>query len=194
MKRLALALLLPAGLLLVGTAASAYDRTTPPGALSKLLYRVYGSIVIPAEWAGIWTVTDSTYDCNRVFQEATTQTDTLCAGMLVYDPPPDGDFTINCTGTADGNEVHATCTGSGTFDPCTVDFFFQTDGTRTSDSYSAESRTEMTIGGPSNPCDFVPDQCFINRSHGTRIAPEPAEYCATPAEIATWGKVKSVYR
>ena len=194
MKRRALALLLPVALLLAGSAAHAAQRTTPPGALSKFLYRTYGSIEVPPEWAGIWTTTDSTYDCNRVFQDVTVQNDTLCTGMIVYDTPPKGDFQIDCTGTSDGNEIHAVCTGSSFFDPCTIDYYFKTDGTRTADSYSTETRIEITASGPANPCDFFPDNCQINRSHGVRIAPEPTAYCATPAEASTWGQVKSRYR
>ena len=195
MKRLALALPILAGLLLVAqTSAQASQRTTPPGALSKMLYKMYGSIAVPPEWAGIWTVTDSTYDCSRVFQEVTVEDDTLCAGMLIYDPPPDVEVTVNCTGTVDANEVHAVCTGQGFFDPCTVDYTFTTDGVRTSSTFVIEARTEFQISGPSNPCDFVPDQCFIERSHGVRIAPEPAAYCATPATVTTWGQLKGIYR
>ncbi len=195
MKRLALALLLPVALCLASNAFAESVRTTPPGALSKYLYRVYGSIAVPPEWAGIWTIVDSTYDCNRVFQDVTIETDTLCTGMLVYDTPPEGvEFEITCTGTADGDEVHAECTGSGPVDVCTLAYYFRTDGTRTADSYSIETRFEMTVTGPADPCDFFPDMCQINRSHGTRIAPEPTAYCATPAVPATWGQVKGRYR
>ena len=195
MKRLALALLLPAALLLAGSDASASGRTTPPGLLSKMLYHVYGSIAVPAEWAGVWTITDTTYDCNRVYQSHEVWTDTLCTGMLVYDEPPKGvEFDIECTGTADGNEVHAVCTGSGTFEECTIDYTFTTDGVRTGESYSIETKMEIIASGPADPCDFFPDICQINRSHGVRTEPEPTAWCATPAETATWGKVKSRYR
>jgi hypothetical protein len=178
-----------------GTTAAAPPGTTPPGKLSKFLYRVYGSIAVPPEWAGVWTITDSTYDCNRVFQDVTVETDTICTGMLVYDEPPKGaEIDVQCTGTADGDEVHVVCTGSGMVDVCTVDYTFTTDGVRTGDSYSVETKIEIIASGPSDPCDFFPDMCEINRSHGVRIAPEPTAWCATPAEMSTWGQVKSRYR
>jgi hypothetical protein len=194
MKRLALAFVLP--LLTVFLVAPAHAASTPSSPmrsqLRERIYKTFGSIAVPPEWAGIWLVTDSTFDCNGVFQDVTTETDTLCAGMLVYDPPTDVEIVINCTGTADGNEIHALCTGSTFFDPCTVDYSFSTDGTRTADAWDIRTETSFIASG--DPLCSLFNNCFRSHSIGQRTGPEPSAYCATPAHDETWGRLKSRYR
>jgi hypothetical protein len=151
---------------------------------------INGSITVPPEWAGIWQSVDSTYDCNGAFQNTTTFTDTLCAGVTF-----ESDTTFSCTGSADANSYTQHCTGSGeVFTDCTYTFDLTTHGTRSGDSFFSVSVFSTTYTGTGKGCDFFPDSCTQTNSHSTRLGPAPAAYCATPVESTSWGRVKSLYR
>ncbi len=193
MKRIAILvfLLLPAALVHAETAAAA---TTPFE--SSRVFRLAGATPpLPPEWAGIWSVSDTTYDCLGVPTGTSTYTDTLCAGQVFVDPDPNPQFTFDCNGTVTATTVDLTCTGSGeVFTDCmlTVDSRFIV--TRTGDSYLAVVVVNSSYSGTGAGCDLFPDNCSQINSRATRIGPAPEAYCATPVEEMTWGRVKSRYR
>ena len=151
---------------------------------------INGSITVPPEWAGIWQSTDSTYDCNGVFQSTSTTLDTLCAGVTF-----ESDTTFSCSGSVDANTYTQHCSGSGeVFTDCTYTFDIQTHGTRSGDSFFSVSVFSTTYTGTGKGCDFLPDDCTQINTHSTRLGPAPSAYCATPVESTSWGRVKSLYR
>jgi len=151
------------------------------------------SVPVPAEWAGVWTTVDTSYDCvTLAFKNTNTSTDTVCVGQEVGDPGT-LPFNITCTGSANSTTVHMHCTGSGEIIPgCTVDIDIVTDGTVSGGSYSMVTTSNFTYSGAS--CLGIPNSCQVLHSHGTRIAAAPAAYCATPAQPSTWGGLKAHYR
>ncbi|HEV8481176.1 MAG TPA: hypothetical protein VGR66_10320 [Candidatus Eisenbacteria bacterium] len=151
------------------------------------------SVPVPAEWAGVWTTVDTSYDCvTLAFKNTNTQTDTVCVGQEVGDPGT-LPYNITCTGSANATTVHMHCTGSGELIPgCTVDIDIVTDGTVSGDSYYMVTTSSFTYTGAG--CLGIPDQCLVLHSHGTRIASAPPAYCATPTQPSTWGGLKAHYR
>lgn len=153
-----------------------------------------GGVVVPPEWAGIWTYVDSTYDCDGNFESLDGGTDTLCAGR-VFQPVEDNPYPLVCNENTTASTVEVSCTAFVEIVPdCDAMFTFEFNGTRTGDSYfvTALSRTEFV--GTAPECGFLPNSCSRTNTHGTRIAPEPVAYCATPVEPTTWGRVKTRYR
>lgn len=150
------------------------------------------SIPIPAEWQGVWTGQDTSYDCSPMtFRSASTETDTLCAGQNVT-YPGGLPFPIDCSGTGDANAVHYTCTGSGQIIPgCTATINVTTDVTRSGDTFYAVTQSSVQYTGAG--CLGIPNSCTISHTHGTRIN-DGVVACATPAQPGTWGRVKATYR
>jgi hypothetical protein len=152
--------------------------------------RQYGTITVPPEWAGIWQTTDSTYDCKGVLQSVTTSLDTLCAGQTF-----ESDTTVSCTGSATSTTFDEHCTATGEIAPdCNYNLDLVTHGTRTGDTFFAVTVYHGTYVGSGSPCGLLPDQCQQINQHSTRTGPAPTEYCSTPAEPTSWGRVKSIYR
>jgi len=151
-----------------------------------------GGTSIPPEWAGIWSVQDSTYNCQGVLTGTDTSLDTLCTGAVLTDPG-ESPITFTCTGTSTATTFTQSCTGSGDVAGCHVDFQLDSHGTRTNDSFYSVSVIHFTYSGPS-PCDLFPGQCTQTNSHGTRTDPEPTAFCSTPTRESTWGQVKIHYR
>jgi hypothetical protein len=167
--------------------SGAFGRSGAPG-------RALTGIVIPAEWSGIWSSIDSTYDCEGVLQGVGASLDTLCAGTELTFDEAEG-FALDCTGSADANGVDMTCTYSEEIvTDCTLTVTFILEGTRTGDSYVVTNTVSFDYAGTAIECGFIPDSCTRTVLRATRIAPEPAAYCATPVEASTWGRVKSQYR
>lgn len=159
-----------------------------------LLRLAGGTEPIPAEWSGIWSTVDSLYDCTGNLQSTSSSLDTLCTGQIV-EPEEDPSFEYDCTGTTTPTTVNMTCTGQfEVVKDCFADYVVTIVGTRTNDTYFMVTTITTTFSGTGEGCDFFPDQCMQFNSHGTKIAPEPAAYCATPVEETTWGQVKSLYR
>jgi hypothetical protein len=184
---------LPA-VLLLALAGVAPAAEAPRLSARDLLRIAGGSDPIPAQWAGIWDTVDSVYNCTGGLQSTSSSTDTLCTGQVI-EPEPDPSFEYDCTGTTTPTTVNMTCTGrSEVFQDCFADYVVTIVGTRTNDSYFMVATINTTFSGTGEGCDFLPDQCLQINSHGTRTAPEPTEYCATPVEETTWGQVKSLYR
>jgi hypothetical protein len=150
-------------------------------------------INIPPEWDGIWTNTDSTYDCNGVLQGTSTTTDTLCGGAVFVDP---GALPVNfeCSGTVTGNTINYSCTGRDTVGDCVLTFTYTSQGTRTGDDSFGVLNVTSTVEGTGFECGFIPVQCIQINTHGHRTGPAPAAYCSTPARSSTWGSVKTRYR
>jgi len=149
------------------------------------------AISVPAQWAGIWIVTDSSYTCAGVFQATNSDTDTLCAGTTFST----GDTAFTCSGSADANTFSIHCTGSGqVFTDCQYNVTVDSRGTRTNESYFSVATTMVTYSGTGPGCNLVPPSCTQVNTHGTRIAPAPAAYCATPATVESWGQLKAHYR
>lgn len=149
------------------------------------------SIPIPAEWQGVWSGQDSSYNCSPMtLQGVSAEMDTLCAGQVVTFP--EGfPFTIDCSGTANGTTVHYTCHGSGEIVAgCTEAIDVTADVTRSGDSFYAVTQVSVQYTGS---CFGIPDNCTISHTHGTRINDGTAA-CAVPAKPDTWGRVKATYR
>src|SRR5213593_1854942 len=105
MRRLALTLVLPASMLLIGSVQA----SSVPESLARMA-RI--SVIVPPEWDGIWTTQDSVYTCEGVFQGSSTDADTICGGKD-YSPSGPMNITLVCTGTANATTIDVTCTGSG---------------------------------------------------------------------------------
>jgi hypothetical protein len=186
MKYLVTALLLATSML--GTRSASADSL--PSWLHLPAFQLGGGDVVPPEWAGIWTVTDTTYDCTGAFKSTSTQVDTLCAGHG-FTPGT----TITCTGNATSTTFDYTCTGSGEiFTDCNYAINVETHGTRSGESYSSVAVSNFTYSGTGKGCELFQNSCTQINQHGTRTAPPPAAYCASPVKPASWGKVKVLYR
>ena len=156
--------------------------------------RASATIVVPVEWGGIWSVTDSTYDCAGVLQSVESTSDTLCPGEQTVDPQQ-FPGTFDCTGSADATNIDVTCSGtSELFPDCSSTFSSSLRGTRTGENYFVVSTVEVTYSGTAEGCDLVPGYCLQVNSHATRTAPTPTEYCQTPVRPTTWGNLKVRYR
>jgi hypothetical protein len=192
MKRV-LASVLLLSLCLVAAESSAAEVPTFGG--RHVIKMFGGNDPVPPEWAGIWTTVDSMYTCAGVLQNVFTSTDTLCAGQT-FDPDSSAtECPFNCSGTATSTTVNMHCTGTcEVFEDCSATFTSDFVGTRTADSYFTVITMNTTFDGKGKGCDFFPDQCMQINSHGTRVGPAPEDYCSTPVESATWGRIKSRYR
>jgi hypothetical protein len=186
MKRLATTLFLIAFVLTAGSAAAGESATAR---LNGSPLRFIINDKIPPEWAGVWTTTDTIYDCKGNVMQAGTSTDTLCANTQ-FEPNPD----YVCTTSATSTTFHQSCTGSGTVLTCTYDVTLESNGTRTGDSYSTVTTIVTHYSGPADPCALFPDDCTQVNTHGTRTGPADPVYCATPTLPATWGELKNRYR
>ena len=149
-----------------------------------------GAITVPVEWAGIWSIQDSTYDCTGAFKSTTTSLDTLCAGHSFENDP-----TFVCTGSSTPTTFQQTCTGSVNVLPdCDAVFTMETHGTRSGESSFSVSTITVTYAGTGAGCSSFPPSCTQINSRSTRTAGPPAAYCASPARAATWGELKVLYR
>jgi hypothetical protein len=149
---------------------------------------------IPPEWDGIWTSTDSTYDCTGVLQQVGSSEDTLCNGAVFFDPSTiTGD--VECTGSFTATTLDITCTGVDTIiTDCVATFTYHIRGTRTGDDAFLVTTITTNFDGTAPECAFIPDDCSQLNTHAQRTGPAPTDYCATPARPATWGEVKVRYR
>jgi len=192
MKRLAAAAFVSLLALLPGAALADSHGFTLTS--KQLMHVVMGGLnpTIPPEWAGIWTVQDSSYDCQGVSTGISTTDDTLCAGAILADPGQ-SPIQFDCTGVANPTSFQQHCTGTGTVSGCQVDFVLDSHGTRSNDSYYSVSVVQITYSG-GGLCDLFPDQCFQTNSHGTRTGPTQPSDCATPTRQSRWGDLKVKYR
>lgn len=191
MKRLILTLVSLA--LLIAISPVHAGTSTPSGRAIMRLARA--SIVVPAQWDGLWTTVDSVYDCPDVFLVTNTSTDTICGGRE-YSPDGQGSpFAMVCTGSADASTMDMTCTGSGeVFAGCNANYTMVTHGTISGDTYHMVSTMETTYSGTGEGCSLLPPSCTQIDIWGTRTGAAPTDYCATSVRKSTWGRVKSLYR
>jgi hypothetical protein len=190
MRHLAIAALLAAVLLSAGPAVAA---SAAPD-FRSVLRTMGGSITIPAEWEGVWTTTDTTYNCQGVRTGTSSSENTLCAGQSAYDPPT-GEVIFSCDGTATATEVHMTCSGAADVMPdCRVTVAIRIDVTRTDDAYFSVMTMQTSYAGTATGCDLLPATCEQRNSHGMRVGAPPVGYCGTPTLPSSWGKIKAHYR
>lgn len=186
MTRLALTFLLPASMLLIGSA----EASSVPETIAKL---AKASVVAPPEWDGFWATIDSVYTCAGVFQSTSIGADTICGGKDYSSRPPGTGIELQCTGNADATTIDVTCTGSGpVFADCDADYTVVIHGTRTADTYFIVNTVNITFVGTG--CLGVPPQCIQVNSHGTREGQAPPDFCATPTKKSSWGEIKVLYR
>jgi hypothetical protein len=157
----------------------------------------FPQVIVPAEWSGVWTLQDSTFDCLGMKTDAITENDTLCTGQNIYEVPEDLEglgLDINCTVDVTPTTLEISCTATGTVGPdCLLTYTYEGSAVRTGDTYRATTHLSITVDGVDPACSFFPDQCIDGRTSAVRIAPQPTAYCATPAVQTTWGQVKSRY-
>ncbi len=169
-------------------------RPVAPGG-HEILRLARSAIVVPAQWDGIWTTLDSTYTCEGAFDETSTGSDTICGGKDYDYGAADTGFTLNCTGSATATTFDMTCSGSGNvFTDCDANYQMVVHGTLSGSSYHVVSTFSISYVGTGTGCEFLPATCFQTNSWGTRVAPAPPSYCATPVRSSTWGQLKSIYR
>ena len=171
------------------------DARLRAGSLPGIPSRTLGEdVVIPAAWAGIWTFVDSTYDCQGSLIGTDSGVDTLCTGQS-GDPGEGEPFPVECSGTITDNSIDYTCSYSEVIDKeCTLSFTVVLQGTMSTNSYVLTNTVTLSAVGTSKACLFFPGSCTRTVSRGTRTAPEPVAYCATPVDETTWGRMKSRYR
>jgi len=194
MKRMAAILLLVSASLVLLADAAAARVPRSPLRLLQLGLAAADPYKIPPEWDGLWTSTDSTYDCGGLFQTTEVSEDTLCSGAVFLDP---AEFSgvVECSGSFTATTINLTCTGTDSlFEGCDVTFSYTIHGTRSGNSAFLVLTFSTTYDGSAPECDFFPDDCSQVNTHATRTGPAPPTYCATPTRPSTWGGVKIRYR
>jgi hypothetical protein len=164
--------------------AAAHAAEVSPS-LAKL-FKMAGEIEYPPEWTGIWSSSDSLYDCegNLLFGLAPSE-ERICAGDPV-EPPEEG-VVFECTGDATPPDLDITCTGTETVGDCTTNFTFHLEETLV----GSERRYVYTVNTTNSAeCKDPGDFCFVLRGTKTRISSN----CTTPIDKSSWGQVKSRYR
>ncbi len=161
----------------------------PPLPLSRAL-RAAGSPTVPAAWAGIWSTTDTTRDCNGPsVMVSGTALDTLCAGAA-FGP----DTTqYQCSGTFTDTDFDITCTGQMAITPtCSVTISGHLQGTRSGNVV----RTTTTLNTTYTPtlCAFLPDGCELTTGTSTLVGSAPPDCSMTPVQRKSWGGLKLLYR
>ena len=147
---------------------------------------------VPPEWDGIWSRTDSVYDCTGSLQSTSTGLDTLCGGKDI--PSPVG-INYTCTGTADATSIHMTCTYDYTpFPDCTGHSESVIDATITGGTYYSVTRSNTSYSGTGFGCNLLPPVCTVIHVHATRTGAAPAAYCASATVPTNWGRIKELYR
>lgn len=187
------------GTLLVAALVVAFGFTNAAEAGSR--HALFGNMdriaegpVIPPEWAGIWTYTDSVFSCTGILDFVETGNDTLCAGAILGDSGEGPVSDVICDGSADATTVSLNCSGSTEVLPdCMADFSSTTTGTRTGETYKAVAQYQLSFSGGALGCSSFPGFCETVRTSATRIAPQPAE-CSTAVNQADWGLVKQLYK
>jgi hypothetical protein len=194
MKRLATVLLLVSATLVLLADAAAARIPRSPLRLLQVGLAAADPYKIPPEWDGLWTSTDSTYDCGGLFQSSEVSEDTLCSGAVFLDPA-DFEGDVQCSGNFTATTINLTCTGVDTlFEGCLATFSYTINGTRSGANAFLVLTLSFTYDGTAPECAFFPDDCSQVNTHATRTGPAPPAYCATPTLPSTWGGVKIRYR
>jgi transcriptional regulator with XRE-family HTH domain len=144
---------------------------------------------IPPDWAGIWEVTVTRYECGSTVPiDSHTKLDTLCTGDDVSFLSPDYLF---CGADIDSTSIHSECSRDIEL-RCTYDIGISVLVTRTGDTLSGTGYYDIFL---SEGCLPGRDECYEESYSGVRIAPEPPD-CAGPVQVisTTWGELKAIYR
>ncbi len=191
MKRMAIAVVLLAALLGASAAAAA---PVVPGSRT-VLRTLSAADVVPADWAGVWSIADTIYSCLGEVQQTTSGSDTLCAGQEISQESPDPSIQFTCTSSITANTFQIHCAGSMPVMPdCQADFTLDGTGTFSGDSFFSVMTMTTTFSGTGEGCDLFPPSCTQINAHGTRTGPAPIAFCQTPTHAGTWGELKSIYR
>lgn len=188
--RRALLTLLPASMLLIGSAHAGPSSQH----WESIVKSAKAQVVVPTDWDGIWTTQDSIYTCEGFSLGALPPgADTLCGGKDYTTASPGTDIVFTCDGTANTTTFDLHCTGSGEVETgCTADYDVVIHGTRSADTFFTVSTINVTYTGDTCP---VPSSCTQLNSHGTRTGPTTVADCAvTPTKRPTWGELKVIYR
>jgi hypothetical protein len=170
-------------------------QTTPRITAQDVFRLLTSDPTIPAEWAGIWSIVDTSRFCGGMLLGTSAELDTLCSGQPLDLDDPDDPIGLSCSGTVTSTVVDITCTGSfEAFPDCQADIVVKLDATRTGESYVSVSTITTSFSGTGVGCDLNPDICITTTTHGNRTAPEPIGYCSTQIEPTSWGRLKSHYR
>ena len=159
----------------------------------SVILRAAADVAIPAEWDGVWQSTDSTYDCTSgTLKNTSSSKDTLCGGKPILATNQSSAPQLSCTGSATSTSIDVTCTGTApVFAGCDAELTYHIVATRTGDHYDGQFTTSIHYVGS---CSILTDSCNRTSSHADRIGPAPTDYCATPTQRTTWGRVKTIYR
>jgi len=153
----------------------------------QILKSLAADPAFPAEWAGIWNIATTEYECGgSTPTDSYADLDTICAGEI-FTESTDVDYV--CDGTIDANSIDVSCTASITEGPCTITFSSSVTGSRSGDSVSGTNTYSVTYSG----CGPIPDECVDEVFTGTRIGGEPSSCASVPVVPTTWGLVKSRY-
>jgi hypothetical protein len=143
-----------------------------------------GDLTYPAAWEGVWDVTAETRDCASDFLYGTDEyTDVVCEGDIF-----ELESGFNCTGTVTDTSYDVSCADQTTVLPDCVAFItFDSEGTRSGDSYSAVTiiTTEYVGAG----CTGTQDTCLRIEEEATRTGADP-DCVNTPVDGASWGEIK----
>ena len=157
--------------------------------------RPSAGVVVPAEWAGIWTSVDSVYNCaTGALVKVVERTDTLCTGQDVPQDPNAPSYIqfppATCSGSADATHILEHCDGFGGLcgEACFVDDTLDVAATRTGDSAFWSWLTRAVSTCHAEICDL----CVLTHRHATRVAPGPCG--PVPTQSESWGKLKAGYR
>jgi hypothetical protein len=183
MKRLALTLLLPASMLLIGSA----EARSVPETIAKL---AKASVTAPPEWTASGRLSTRSIParaCSRARASARTP---FVVGRIRRGPPGTG-IELHCTGNADATTIDVTCTGSGpAFAGCVMPSTRQIHGTRSDDTYFNVTTINITSWGQGalGATAMYPDQFpWHPRSQAHRTS-------RNAHEEVSWGEIKVLYR
>ena len=133
------------------------DKTTGPG----------GNVTgVPDSWAGVWSVHTVDRNCGSeaVVDDSTTE-ETLCPGDS-FAFGEDFGVDVNCTGTVTDAAIDLSCSGTESFEGVVFNYTFTIHATRSGDSFSGTSHTEITSAGEQVAC-------FDEVISATRTGPAP---------------------
>lgn len=176
------------GLFALGLGSPTFAAPLTLPSLAEILARG-GDPMIPAEWAGVWEIADSSHDCGSdVITDASVEVDTLCTGE-----PIETGAGLECTTILlDEDDVHIECTHTEEISPgCELHIEGSIIGTRTGDDFYIELIFGETLVPPI--CAPFPVECTVNELTGRRIAAEPSP-CTSPVVSESWGRTKARYR
>lgn len=164
---------------LVGIGCSSDDNPTDSGGDGD--NNGGGSDVIPSEWVGRWAGQLESQPCGIPgFRGGEPDTFSICEGQTVVGDTPG--FEWNCD--VDFSETQGTwdCTGTGSFQGCTLTIEFTGSATRNGNTLTISERIDESYAGEN--CFGQEDQCTEESATYTRISsiPDPEECGGGPGD------------